>query len=92
MAVILVTAVAIAQRRPFPPRPQGKLENKVFVDVKEGYRFIFSNGIPDHKPGQFPNRNNPNVIQPQRHAFRMLVKPQAAPASPPSIPMERITM
>jgi len=47
------------------------------VIKKEGdKRIIEANGLPDHKPGQFPNRGNPNSISPQHYRFEMPLKPQ----------------
>lgn len=59
----------------------GKTEDKprVSIAVDGGTRTIRSNGLPDHKPGQFPNRGNPNRISAQSYEFRMTTKPQAAP-------------
>jgi len=39
---------------------------------------IASNGIPNHQPGRFPNRNNPNTISAQSYTFRVPVKPEVA--------------
>lgn len=49
--------------------------NKCTIRVEGEYRYIDSNGIPDHVPGQFPNRGNPNTIQQVDHHFRVPVKP-----------------
>ena len=54
-------------------------KNEVSISVEGEKRIIRSNGIPDHQPGQFPNRNNPNRVSPQSYAFQMTTKPQAAP-------------
>tara|TARA_R110002095_G_scaffold194565_2_gene172890 strand:- start:3669 stop:4664 length:996 start_codon:yes stop_codon:yes gene_type:complete len=63
----------------FGPPPAGPLPaNQVQLVVKGGYRYIYSNGIPDHQPGQFPNRNNPNAIRPQRYQFRVPAQPKIA--------------
>lgn len=51
-------------------------DNKVNIEVRGEYRFITSNGLPDHEPGRFPNRGNPNSIRPQRHEYRVPVNPQ----------------
>jgi hypothetical protein len=40
-------------------------------------RIIEANGLPDHKPGQFPNRGNPNSISAQKYHFEMPLKPHA---------------
>src|SRR6188474_408041 len=41
-------------------------------------RIIEANGLPDHKPGQFPNRGNPNSISAQKYRFEMPLNPLAA--------------
>ena len=48
----------------------------VKIEVRDGFRHITSNGIPDHPPGAFPNRNNPNSISPQRYDFRVPADPK----------------
>ncbi|MFM7187232.1 MAG: YHYH protein [Armatimonadota bacterium] len=52
--------------------------NAVTITVKDGIRTIQSNGIPDHIPGQFPNRGNPNSIRPVSHTYMVPVKPTVA--------------
>lgn len=49
-----------------------------FVQVQDlaGYRYIRSNGIPDHSTGQFPNAHNPNTISPQEYTFRVPENPR----------------
>ena len=37
-----------------------------------------ANGWPDHAPGKFPNRGNPNSASPQRYTFRVPLKPVVA--------------
>ena len=50
------------------------------VSIREegNYRYIESNGIPDHEPGHFPNPGNPNQISEQTYHFRMLLHPDDA--------------
>lgn len=63
----------------FGPPSSGPLpKSQVQITVKDGYRYISSNGIPDHQPGRFPNRNNPNSIQPQHYQFRVPAEPKEA--------------
>ena len=50
--------------------------NKVTITVSGGERVILANGLPDHAPGQFPNRGNPNRIAAQNYRFRIPTKPQ----------------
>ncbi len=51
-------------------------EAKVVVSIAGGYRVFTSNGLPDHKPGAFPNAGNPNRISTQSYTFRVALKPQ----------------
>ena len=60
---------AQAPAAPLPP-------HMVRIEVKDGVRTITSNGIPDHKPGQFPGRGNPNAISAQSYTFRMPEQPK----------------
>ncbi|MFT5318502.1 MAG: hypothetical protein ACI8RA_001767 [Chlamydiales bacterium] len=50
-------------------------QNKVSITDDGQYRYIQSNGIPDHYTGQFPNRRNPNTIQEQKHQYRVPLHP-----------------
>jgi hypothetical protein len=52
--------------------------NRVSISVTGGERVISANGLPDHTPGQFPRRGNPNTISPQSHNFRVPAKPAVA--------------
>ena len=54
--------------------------NKVNISIRDAQRFIESNGLPDHTPGQFPRRGNPNTIAEQSYSFRVPVSPQIAAA------------
>ncbi len=58
--------------------------NRVSITVEVNYRFVRANGLPDHTPGTFPRRGNPNAISAQTHAFRMPAKPQVAEKPTPS--------
>ena len=53
------------------------LKNEVEITIKDGFREITSNGIPNHATGAFPNRGNPNSIGPQQYHFRMPLEPKA---------------
>lgn len=52
--------------------------SKVEITSRGDYRYITANGIPNHRPGQFPNRGNPNTIRTQQYTFRVPLHPQAA--------------
>lgn len=56
-------------KRQLPP-------SQVKIEVRDGYRYITANGIPDHATGAFPNRGNPNSISAQRYAFRVPANPK----------------
>jgi hypothetical protein len=56
---------------PLPP-------SKVTIEEREGYRYITSNGVPNHEVGAFPNPNNPNAIRAQNYKFRVPLQPKAA--------------
>src|SRR5689334_6224387 len=43
--------------------------NRVSITVSGGERIMSANGLPDHTPGQFPNRGNPNSISAQNYNF-----------------------
>ncbi|MCB1734902.1 MAG: YHYH protein [Gammaproteobacteria bacterium] len=47
----------------------------VRIDQAAGYRYIESDGLPDHATGRFPNRNNPNRIQRIEHTYRVPLEP-----------------
>lgn len=54
-------------------------ENKVTITVEGDRRIIVSNGLPDHRTGRFPNRDNPNSIRAQNYRFTVPLHPQPAP-------------
>ncbi|HEX4610116.1 MAG TPA: YHYH protein [Urbifossiella sp.] len=56
---------------------------RMSVTTKDGYRFISSNGIPDHETGSFPHRRCPNAMSEQRHEFRVPLSPSPAAATTP---------
>lgn len=79
---LLGIAVLIAQPLgPPQPVPDAKLKVKSEVSINEEgmYRYISTNGIPDHDPGRFPNRGNPNRISAQQYRFRIPLNPVKAP-------------
>jgi hypothetical protein len=61
-----------------PESPTAVRHSRVTIHTDGDKRIIESNGIPDHTPGQFPNRGNPNAISEQKYRFEMPVKPVAA--------------
>ena len=61
-----------------PAQPAAKVQNAVSIKIEGEYRVIKSNGWPDHAPGAFPRRGNPNTATPQSYSFRVTTKPQVA--------------
>jgi len=53
-------------------------DSVVTISEEDSYRYIKSNGIPNHSHGAFPNRNNPNSISEQQHAYRVPLAPRLA--------------
>jgi hypothetical protein len=54
------------------------VDPSVSITKEGGFLVIRSNGLPDHKPGQFPNRGNPNEIAAQNYTFKVTLNPVAA--------------
>ncbi len=54
-----------------------RVASRVVIAVEGDVRVIECNGVPDHEPGRFPNRGNPNAIREQAYRFRMPVSPRA---------------
>lgn len=57
-----------------------KVTSSASIITEGEFRIIKSNGWPDHTPGTFPRKGNPNVPTPQSYSFRMPLKPRAAAA------------
>ncbi len=51
---------------------------RVSISTENGVRVIRSNGLPDHQPGQFPRRGNPNSISAQDYALHIPMEPVVA--------------
>jgi hypothetical protein len=68
----------IRSNRPGQGGTTAKRENAVSITTEGDYRVIKSNGWPDHAPGAFPRRGNPNTASPQDYTFRVPLKPAAA--------------
>ena len=53
-------------------------QHQVSITTEGEYRIIKANGWPDHEPGEFPRRGNPNTVSPQSYNFRVPLKPVVA--------------
>lgn len=47
----------------------------VFITTDGAYRYITSDGLPDHETGTFPNPGNPNTISEQNVNYRVTLNP-----------------
>jgi hypothetical protein len=56
------------------------------VRLTETHLIVHSDGIPTHKTGTFPNRDNPNRIRKQDYVFKIPRRPNLA-ARPTKLPM-----
>ncbi len=61
-----------------PAATIGKVENSVSITTEGEDRVIKANGWPDHAPGAFPRRGNPNTPTAQSYTFRVPLKPKLA--------------
>lgn len=50
--------------------------NQISIKEDTHFRYIESNGIPNHSTGSFPNSGNPNSISVQNHKFRVPLSPR----------------
>ena len=66
------------------PQADADPVHKVVIEETRTHRIIRSNGWPDHTPGQFPNRGNPNSLSGQKYEFRVTLKPNIAAQPTPA--------
>jgi hypothetical protein len=57
----------------------------VSFTIADGKRVVVANGLPDHKTGRFPNRDNPNAITAQNYRYSMSLNPKPAVKPTPLI-------
>ncbi len=76
--LFLVAALPARGQSPNVASSDNRRRNQVDIFTRGNYRYIKSNGIPDHQHGRFPNRNNPNAIRPQNYDFRVPLRPKPA--------------
>lgn len=55
-------------------------QHEVKISEEGDKRIIVANGLPDHKTGRFPNRDNPNEISEQEYRFEMPLEPETSNA------------
>jgi hypothetical protein len=73
----MAATVGWAHEEDQPGRDSDPAKSHVTIKTSGEKRIIEANGLPDHKPGQFPNRGNPNSISAQHYHFEMPLKPKA---------------
>lgn len=52
--------------------------SQVSITIEGDRRLITANGLPDHRTGRFPNRDNPHAIRAQAYRFTVPLHPVAA--------------
>ena len=66
------------------------------ISTDDTYRYIVSNGLPNHETGEFPNSCNPNTISAQNHSFRVVLDPiyeeTATPVKRPGIALNGVVI
>ena len=72
-----IAAVAGGHEGEHPAAVEGAGDHHIDIHIDGDKRIIQSNGLPDHQPGQFPNRGNPHSIAEQQYRFEVPVAPQA---------------
>lgn len=70
-SLLALASASLAASSRLPP-------SEVTITTDGEYRRIQANGIPDHQPGRFPNRNNPNTISAQHYDYKVPLKPAVA--------------
>lgn len=71
-----IASVATAHDGPHVPATESaRVQPSVSIRIDGDVRIIESNGLPNHKAGQFPNRNNPNSIRPQQVRYTVPANP-----------------
>ncbi|MEN1680270.1 MAG: YHYH protein [Planctomycetota bacterium] len=72
------TATETRPLRLVPATQRAAASDAPEISEADGYRYVRSSGVPEHKVGRFPNRGNPNPIRPQRYTYRMPLSPVEA--------------
>ena len=57
---------------------EASVKNEITITTEGDFRLIKSNGWPDHAPGTFPRRGNPNRLSAQSYSFKIPLHPKAA--------------
>lgn len=63
-------------------------KSTVRFEIRDDYRIVTANGVPNHEIGRFPNKGNPNVLSEQSYAFRIPLDP--VPPSEPVLTANRV--
>lgn len=71
ISILMLASASLAASARLPP-------GSVSMTTEGEYRRIQANGIPDHEPGAFPNRNNPHSISEQHYEYKVPLHPRLA--------------
>lgn len=64
--------------------PKHPFDKNVKVTFTDDLMIVESDGIPTHKTGDFPNRDNPNRILKQNYKFKIPLRPRVADRPTPT--------
>ncbi len=67
-----------------PDEPENPFSKNCKVTFTETMMIVESDGIPNHKHGDFPNKDNPNRIEKQHYRFEIPRHPQRADKTTPT--------
>src|SRR5690349_2275052 len=76
--IIVATVNSLASDKTTEPARKNPFNDNVKVTFTDTLMVVESDGIPNHKTGEFPNANNPNRILKQRYQFKIPLKPRVA--------------
>lgn len=91
-ALMIVTGASAHEgheRESFHNAAANPNQNRVTITERGDYRYIESNGMPDHATGRFPGRGNPHSISAQDYDFRVPLEPVAGDGF---TPIDRVLM
>src|SRR6266581_3423282 len=95
----LLLCLVLLQPTPTAPQPPDSKDTAkqnsptvpptITIEVKDGFRYITANGLPNHDTGQFPGPGNPNSIHAQSYKFRVPEKPAPPTAAAKTTDLSR---
>lgn len=75
---VVFTTIAISAQCASDTVFANTTSNSVCISVQGAIRTVYTNALPDHETGTFPNAGNPNAIRAQRITLTMCSQPRMA--------------